>query len=101
MLLLTRLAFAFLALLAMPVAVSAAEKEKPVKVVYRFTPPAPREQTAAQMAEKSDGCYSCHVQTDQPTMHKTPAVRAGLHRLPRRRRQRARAARARLWPCRQ
>ncbi len=74
---LTRLFLALLALIAAPVAVQAAEKEKPVKVVYRFTPPAPREQTAAQMAEKSDGCYSCHVQTDQPTMHKTPAVRLG------------------------
>ncbi len=75
--LLTRLILALLALIAAPVAVQAAEKEKPVKVVYRFTPPAPREQTLAQMAEKSDGCYSCHVQTDQPTMHKTPAVRLG------------------------
>ena len=74
---LTRLALAFLSLLAMPVAVSAAEKEKPVKVVYRFTPPAPREQTVAQVADKSSGCYSCHVQTDQPSMHATPAVRLG------------------------
>ena len=63
--------------LAMAAPARAAEKEKAVKVVYRFTPPAPREQTAAQVAEKSAGCYSCHVQTDQPTMHTSPAVRLG------------------------
>ncbi|MBA4747675.1 MAG: hypothetical protein H2056_03065 [Sphingopyxis sp.] len=74
---LTRLFLAMLALLAAPLAVQAAEKEKPVKVTYRFTPPAPREQTVAQVAEKSDGCYSCHTQTDQPSMHITPAVRLG------------------------
>jgi len=57
--------------------VRASEEEKPVKVDYRFTPPAPKEQSEAQMAEKSAGCYSCHVRTDLPTMHKTPAVRLG------------------------
>ncbi|WP_428685399.1 hypothetical protein [Sphingopyxis sp.] len=57
--------------------VRASEEEKPVKVVYRFTPPAPKEQSEAQMAEKSAGCYSCHVRTDMPTMHATPAVRLG------------------------
>src|SRR3546814_12664794 len=29
------------------------------------------------MMAKSDGCYSCHVRTDRPTMHATPAVRLG------------------------
>ena len=55
----------------------AAEEEKPVKVDYRFTPPAPREQSEADVDAKSRGCYSCHTQTDQPSMHKTPAVRLG------------------------
>src|SRR3546814_13026847 len=55
----------------------ASEEEKPVKVDYRFTPPAPREQSEAEMMAKSDGCYSCHVRTDRPTMHATPAVRPG------------------------
>lgn len=58
-------------------AVRAAEKERVVKVTYRFTPPAPREQSEAEMMAKSDGCFSCHVQTDQPTMHASPAVRLG------------------------
>jgi hypothetical protein len=74
--------FALFAFLVMALAfggqaVRASEEEKPVKVAYRFTPPAPKEQSEAEMAEKSAGCYSCHVRTDQPTMHKTPAVRLG------------------------
>jgi hypothetical protein len=75
--LLRSLCLFLLAALALPVPGQAAEKEKPVKIVYRFTPPAPREQTVAEVAEKSDGCYSCHVQTDQPSMHASPAVRLG------------------------
>ena len=62
----------------------AAGGEKPVKVEYRFSPPAPKEQPgktfeereAAVMA-KSKGCYSCHTQTDAPSMHATPAVQLG------------------------
>jgi hypothetical protein len=77
MTLLARCALLILAALALTQPTRAAEEEKPVKIVYRFTPPAPREQTAAQMQEKSAGCFSCHVQTDQPTMHKSPAVRLG------------------------
>jgi hypothetical protein len=64
--------------------VRAAEGEKPVKVEYRFSPPAPREQPGATFKEreaavlaKSKGCYSCHTQTDAPSMHATPAVQLG------------------------
>ena len=65
--------------LAGAVSLRAAEKEKPVKRDYSLVTaaPAPRIQTEAQMAAKSDGCFSCHVRTDQPTMHETPAVRLG------------------------
>jgi hypothetical protein len=74
--------FALLAFLTMCAAfgagaVRAAEKEKPVKVEYRFTPPAPREQSDADVAAKSNGCYSCHTRTDQPSMHASPAVKLG------------------------
>ncbi len=55
----------------------ASGEEKPVKVEYRFTPPAPREQSEADVAAKSAGCYSCHTRTDQPSMHQSPAVRLG------------------------
>ncbi|NJB91640.1 hypothetical protein GGR90_003860 [Sphingopyxis italica] len=55
----------------------AAEEEKPLKIEYRFTPPAPREQGDAAVAAKSNGCYSCHTRTDQPSMHATPAVKLG------------------------
>jgi hypothetical protein len=60
-------------------ALRAAEGEAPVERDYsRVTaPPAPAGQTLEQVAAKSDGCYSCHVRTDAPTMHETPAVRLG------------------------
>jgi hypothetical protein len=62
----------------------AAGGEKPVKVEYRFSPPAPKEQPGTTFEEreaavmaKSKGCYSCHTQTDAPSMHATPAVQLG------------------------
>jgi hypothetical protein len=57
----------------------AAEKEKPVKRDYSrvIAPPAPARQSIAEMEAKSDGCYSCHIKTDAPTMHTSPAVRLG------------------------
>ena len=57
----------------------AAEGETAVERDYsRVTaPPAPVTQTEDQVAAKSDGCYSCHLRTDAPSMHETPAVRLG------------------------
>lgn len=75
--LLALFAFVLTMLAAGPHAARASEGEKPVKVEYRFTPPAPREQSEAEMMAKSEGCYSCHVRTDRPTMHASPAVRLG------------------------
>src|SRR3546814_15200399 len=77
-----RTLLALFAFLLMSLAVGAqmgraSEEEKPVKVDYRFTPPAPREQSEAAMMAKSEGCYSCHVSTDRPPLHATPAVRTG------------------------
>ena len=59
--------------------IRAAEGEKPVARDYtRVTaPPAPARQTYADMLAKSAGCSSCHVRTDAPTMHVTPAVQLG------------------------
>ncbi|MBX9727506.1 MAG: hypothetical protein K2X31_01235, partial [Sphingopyxis sp.] len=66
--------------------VMAAGGETPVARDYSHVrwPAAPRnqpgttfeEQRAAVMA-KSDGCYSCHVRTDEPSMHASPAVQLG------------------------
>jgi hypothetical protein len=58
---------------------SAADKEKAVLRDYsRVTaPPAPRGQTLEAMLGKSEGCNSCHLQTDAPTMHVSEAVRLG------------------------
>ena len=67
-----------LAALTVPVVIlHASDAEKPVARVYAKTPPAPMSQTAEQVAAKSDGCYSCHTKTDEPSMHATPAVMLG------------------------
>lgn len=55
----------------------ASEKEKPVKRSYVTAPPAPFGQSQASAALKSDGCQSCHTDTDQKTMHKSPGVILG------------------------
>ena len=65
-------------LLLIPItATIAADDEKPVQRNYAPAPPAPMSQTDAEVAAKSSGCYSCHVQTDQPSMHASPAVKLG------------------------
>src|SRR3546814_20720231 len=104
-----RTLLALFAFLLMSLAVGAqmgraSEEEKPVKVDYRFTPPAPREQSEAAMMAKSEGCYSCHVRTDRPTMHATPAVRPGCTDCHGRSEERrvgkecVRTCRSRWWP---
>ncbi len=57
----------------------ASDKEKPVKRDYSLViaPPAPQRQSVAEMDAKSEGCNTCHVKTDAPTMHVSPAVRLG------------------------
>ena len=59
--------------------IKAAEGEKPVQRDYSLVtaPPAPARQSYAEMMAKSEGCNSCHVTTDAPTMHVTPAVQLG------------------------
>lgn len=56
-----------------------AEKEKPVKRDYSqvIVPPAPQNQTWDEAMAKSEGCNSCHVKTDAPTMHISDAVVLG------------------------
>jgi hypothetical protein len=58
--------------------------EVAVPRTYITAPPAPRNQPGATFEEqraavqaKSDGCYSCHVRTDEPSMHASPAVQLG------------------------
>lgn len=70
-------------LLAGPAA-QASDEEAPVERHYVTAPFAPRnqpgttfdEQRASAMA-KSEGCYSCHTRTDEPSMHASPAVQLG------------------------
>ena len=72
------LAFAALLVLAGQTTI-AAEGEKPVARDYSrvLAPPAPRNQSVADVDMKSAGCLSCHVKTDAPTMHMSSAVRLG------------------------
>lgn len=55
----------------------ASEDEKPVNRVYALTLPAPKGQLQEEAEAKSDGCFSCHIKSDAPTMHASPAVRLG------------------------
>ncbi len=55
----------------------AADKEKAVKRSYVTAPPAPFGQTQAAADAKSEGCYSCHTDTDKATMHASPGVVLG------------------------
>jgi hypothetical protein len=61
----------------LPLSLQAAEEEAPVKRAYVHAPASPRTQTQAEADAKSSGCLTCHVKTDQPTMHATPAVVLG------------------------
>jgi hypothetical protein len=72
-------AAAFLALALFAGDTMAADKEKPVTRDYSrvIAPPAPQRQSVAEMNAKSEGCNTCHVKSDAPTMHLTPAVRLG------------------------
>ncbi len=70
--------FTALFVAALPLGVTyASDAEKPVKRLYRFTPPAPKTQSIADVLAKSSGCYSCHTKTDEPSMHESPAVQLG------------------------
>ena len=51
--------------------------ETPVKRDYAVTPPAPIQQSTADVELKSAGCVSCHENNDQPSMHANPAVKIG------------------------
>jgi hypothetical protein len=59
-----------------PLAHAAGGSEK-VERDYRFTPPAPFAQTQLAVDTKSEGCQTCHTQTDSKTMHANPAVKLG------------------------
>ncbi len=75
---LLRLLLALFIVVIVPAAiVLAADEEKPVERVYAVYPAAPRNQEPADVLAKSAGCNSCHVQTDAPTMHTSPAVQLG------------------------
>jgi hypothetical protein len=73
------LAALLLAVLVIPGTVlqASGDEEHAIQRIYVTAPPAPMSQTPEQVAEKSAGCTSCHVKTDQASMHASPAVQLG------------------------
>lgn len=63
-------------LLTLNSAIASDEAQK-VARDYEVYPPAPKSQSKKQMHAKSDGCVSCHINTDEKTMHETPAIKLG------------------------
>jgi len=61
-----------------PVLESASASEKKLtERHYTMAPAAPKAQTWAEARAKSDGCMTCHTETDQHTMHANPGVVLG------------------------
>jgi hypothetical protein len=56
---------------------AASSLERPVERNYVTAPSSPERQTAEEAATKSIGCVSCHIASDQATMHTNPAVKLG------------------------
>jgi nitrate reductase cytochrome c-type subunit len=52
---------------------AASEGEKPRKLAYQPSPPAPKAQTPAQAAAKSEGCLTCHTATTRRRCTRTRA----------------------------
>ena len=65
-----------LALLLTP-GLAFAEEEEAIERDYHTAPAAPSFQTPQQAEAKSAGCVTCHSDSDQKTMHRTPAVILG------------------------
>ncbi len=75
--LVTGMALVFLFSLASEVFAAGGGYGTKVKRKYKETPAAPANQSAAEVAGKSDGCASCHEKNDFPTMHSNPGVKIG------------------------
>ncbi|RZS42868.1 hypothetical protein EV673_1213 [Limnobacter thiooxidans] len=59
------------------ISVAQAAGEKIPQKSYTMAPNAPERQTAQQAFAKTEGCMSCHTQTDEHTMHANPGVVLG------------------------
>ncbi|MEW6203802.1 MAG: hypothetical protein AB1516_00615 [Pseudomonadota bacterium] len=70
------LGFAVAAVIGMNQTALAATEKLPEKS-YTMAPNAPERQTAQQAFAKTEGCMSCHTQTDEHTMHANPGVVLG------------------------
>jgi hypothetical protein len=62
-------------LVALEALASSSESARNVK--YPDYPPTPMMQSQSDVDAKSTGCLSCHVKTDQPTMHDVPGLMIG------------------------
>ena len=62
--------------IAASVAASSSE-EKRHTLIRSSVAPAPASQTSTDVLSKSEGCISCHTESDSKTMHASPAVQLG------------------------
>src|SRR5215218_7264474 len=60
-----------------PLTLKASEAEKPVKRAYVASAPARLGMTDAEVDAASQGCVSCHTDSDAKTMHLSQAVKLG------------------------
>ena len=60
--------------LSMPVAAIASEAAHAVAREYPVYANAPAAQLPSAVTAKNNGCMSCHIETDQPSMHASRAV---------------------------
>lgn len=67
----------FLLFLILPGHLLANTEERPVDHDYMEVAAAPAHQTQAEAASKSQGCLTCHTQTDRSSMHENPAIALG------------------------
>jgi hypothetical protein len=70
-------ALAALALAGIAALTFANTEEAPAAGTYVAAPPAPEKQTRADARRKSEGCLTCHTASDNPSMHKNPAIILG------------------------
>lgn len=66
-----------LAFLMGSIVATASEETHLVNREYTTAPSAPKSQSEAQAKMKTEGCMSCHLQTDSHTMHQNPGVILG------------------------
>ncbi|MGJ8663920.1 MAG: hypothetical protein ACSHWU_09725, partial [Marinicella sp.] len=69
--------YILLGFMAIPFITLAKSEQSGVERIYPHYPAAPKTQNEQSVLAKSAGCQSCHINTDEKTMHQTPAIKLG------------------------